>query len=164
MNGPFKVEFVRVIEPLSKLTSMLLRSDPVAGLVGRTAEEAAVTGQVGDALLAFGITASGNELPIPGGRDGPLGTVVDVIQGIGGAQTVGLSTAITYSIYGAGATITSAGVAAVGPAALAGMGGYEIGTAGYNLWERMWGVRLGVQIYELFYAEPQFEVTTLECN
>lgn len=69
---------------------------------------------------------------------------------MGGAQAIGLSTALTAGLYGAGATVGSASAAALLPAAVALAGGLELGYATNNLYERFAGDTIGGDIYDLF--------------
>ncbi len=113
-------------------------------LLGRTPEEAAYGGKI----LDVGVGAVASDVPnCIGGVD--VGIPRDLLRGAGGAQAIGLSTATTYGLYGAGATIGSATASVALPVALAGYGGYETGSAFNNLYERYRGNSLGSDIHDL---------------
>lgn len=116
-------------------------------LTGQTAQEAALAGKGFDATAGGVIAAenAGNPL-VPGA----LGTGLDTYQAVGGAQAIGLSTAVTAGIYGAGATIGSASAAALLPAAIALAGGVELGYGTNNLYERFAGDTIGGDLYDFF--------------
>ena len=69
-----------------------------------------------DRILDVGIGAAASDAPnCIRGVD--IGVSRDLLRGFRGVQAIGLSTATTYSLYGAGATISSAGTAAALPIA-----------------------------------------------
>lgn len=83
-----------------------------------------------------------------------IGTALNSVQVVGGAQTIGLSAAVTTGIYGFGAAASSAGAAATLPGALAVLGGYEIGSGLNSTYERYSGTSIGSQAYDLFNRDP----------
>ncbi len=113
-------------------------------LLGRTPEEAAYGGKI----LDVGIGAAVGDIPnCIGGTD--ISTPRDLLRGVGGAQAIGLSTATTYGLYGAGATISAAGAAVVVPLFLAGYGGLEVGNTFNSFYEQYRGNSFGSDIYDL---------------
>lgn len=112
-------------------------------LTGQTANEAAVSGMVVDSIGLGVITASAPNTNI----SGDLGVALSSNQAIGGAQTVGLSIAITAGIYGAGASITSISAAVALPVTLAAIGGIEVGLGIGSLVENLTGNSIGEWIY-----------------
>lgn len=113
-------------------------------LLGRTPEEVAYGGKI----LDTGVGAAAGDLPdCVGGTD--ISTPRDLLRGFGGAQAIGLSTATTYGLYGVGATAGSATASVALPVALAGYGGYEVGSSFNNLYEQHRGNSLGGDIYDL---------------
>ncbi len=117
-------------------------------LTGQTAQEAAMGGKVVDAYGSAVITGTGVNL-----HTGPaVGMALDAYQGVGGAQTVGLSASITFGMYGSGAAIGSAGAAVILPLSLSAIGGAEIGLSINSLYERLMGDSIGGDIYDLFHG------------
>ena len=113
-------------------------------MLKRTPEEVAYGGKIFD----VGIGAVAGEGPnCIGGVD--IGIPRDLVRGFGGAAAISLSTATTYSLYGAGATISSASAATVLPLFLAGYGGWEVGSSFNNFYERSRGNSLGSDVYDL---------------
>jgi RHS repeat-associated protein len=122
---------------LTKLLAYLLR---------QTADEAALSAK----LLDVGVGAVAGDAPnCVAGFD--IRAPRDALRVIGGAQAIGLSTAMTYGLYGAGATISSLTTAAAIPIFLAGYGGVEIGNVTNGLYERYRGNSIGSDIYDLWH-------------
>lgn len=113
-------------------------------LLGKTPEETAYGGKI----LDVGIGAAAGDLPnCIGGSD--ISTPRDLLRGFGGIQAITVSTATTYGLYGAGATISAAGAATVLPLSLAGYGGWEVGSSFNNFYTQYRGNSFGSDIYDL---------------
>lgn len=128
-------------------------------LLGRTPEEIAYGGRI----LDTGIGAAVGD--VPGcvdfnGQQIDLSTGRDVLKGIGGASAISLSTSTTIGLYGAGATLGSATATVALPVALAGYGGYEVGSTFNNVYERARGNSLGSDIYDLVHYGRLFNNPT----
>lgn len=141
---------INFIDPTGKFLGTLA-GKVLRRVTGQTAQEVAVGGKVADAALSGALTAGGTNIP---GRNGPLGLVIDSAQAFGGAQTVGLSTAIAFSIGGVGATVSSVGAITLLPGTLAALGGAEIGLAFNSIFEQLAGDSPGAFVFELINAKP----------
>jgi RHS repeat-associated protein len=102
-------------------------------ILGQTAQEAAVAGRISDSAVALGIEASGISVNVPNN----VGYALDGLQAVGGAQTLGLGSAM--------AAIGAAPVAVTGVGLLGGIG---IGLAFNHAYERFSGQPLGADIYD----------------
>lgn len=119
-------------------------------LTKQTKQEAEVAGMIADSMA--GAAATGAELDFceedyKYGRE--IGTALDGVQVVGGAQTIGVSGAVATGLYGFGATASSAGAAVLLPVGLAGLGGFEVGNGLNSLYERATGTSVGSHIYDL---------------
>ncbi len=110
-------------------------------ILGRTAQETALAGKAGDSIVSLGIEMSGISKHAPDA----LGYTGDALQGIGGAQTLGL----------AGLVATYSSVTPIAPVALAGLGGAEIGFAFNNAYKRFRGQTLGEDIYDWLHPKQK---------
>jgi len=115
-------------------------------LVGRTPDEVGYIGKLFDVGIG---AASGNGPRCIGGVD--VSGFFDALRGAGGAQAISLSTATTFGLYGAGATIGSATASVALPVALAAYGGFEVGATFNSVYERSRGNSLGGDIYDLIH-------------
>lgn len=90
--------------------------------VGKTPDEAAYIA----GLIDVGIGAAARDFP---GcvDDVDIRTPLALITAYGGSQAIMLSTATTYGLHGAGATVSSATATVLLPMALAGYGGHDPG-------------------------------------
>ena len=113
-------------------------------ITGQTANEAAVAGQVLDSVAASAVTAVGPDTTAPT----PVNIGLNTIQTIGGVQTASLASFMSAGMYGAGATVGSAGAGVFLPVFLAGLGGYEIGLGLSNLYQNIFGDSIGGDIYD----------------
>lgn len=119
-------------------------------LTKQTKQEAEVAGMIADSIAGAAATGADLEFCEEDYRYGrEIGTALDGIQIVGGAQTIGLSGAVTTGLYGFGATASSAGAAVALPVGLAGLGGFEVGNGLNSLYERVTGTSVGSQIYDL---------------
>jgi RHS repeat-associated protein len=116
----------------------------MARIVGRTSDEAAFSGKIIDVGIG---TVAGDAPECIGGVD--IGDASDLLRGIGGVQAVGLSTATTYGMFGAGATVGSATASVVVPVALAAYGGVEAGRSINSFYERHRRNSIGSDLYDL---------------
>ena len=101
-----------------------------------TAQEIAVQGMVFDTATGFG----SNVGDYSSSFDGFAGDAVSGYEIYGGIQSINLGRAVGYTGRGLGA--------GAGGVALAGMGGFAIGSAVNDIWERRFGVPLGLDIYD----------------
>jgi RHS repeat-associated protein len=116
----------------------------MAKFVGRTPDEAAFAGR----LMDVGVGAVSGDAPeCIAGVD--IGDSRDLLRGFGGVQAVGMSTATTYGMYGAGATVGSATASVVVPVALAAYGGVEVGRSINSFYERHRRNSIGSDLYDL---------------
>ena len=110
-------------------------------LLGRTAQEAAIAGKAADSLVAISIEMTGVSKNIPN----VLGYTGDVLQAVGGAQTISL----------AGLVATYSSITPAAPVVLAGAGGAELGFAFNNAYQRWRGQSLGEDIYDWLHPEQK---------
>ncbi len=150
---------LRYIDPSGLFLGSAL-SKIVRRLLGRTPEEPAYGGKI----LDVGIGAAAGRAPnCTGGVD--ISTPRDLLRGFGGVEAIGLSTATTYGLYGAGAMVGSAGAAAFFPGLLALYGGTQVGSTFNNLYEQSRGNSLGSDIYDLVHHGRLFRnPTTPRCG
>ena len=140
---------ITYIDPRGLLIGSLF-SKFLGHIFGRTPEEAAAGGRILDVVIG----AVANEVPISNCVRGvDVGTPLDVLEGAGGVQAIGLSTTTTIGIYGTGATVGSISASAVLPVSLAAYGGFTAGSAINRLYEQLRGGAgsIGTDIYTLLH-------------
>jgi uncharacterized protein RhaS with RHS repeats len=126
----------------------------VGPLLRQTADEAAFGGQV----LDVGLGAVAGRVP-DCIRGVDVSAPLDLLRAVGGGQAVVLSTTTTYGLYGASATAASATASVALPVALAGYGGWELGSVANRVYERFRTNSLGSDIYDLVHDGKLYRFT-----
>jgi RHS repeat-associated protein len=115
-----------------------LFSKGVRKILGRTAQEAGISGKAADSFIGVVIEMTGISKRVPN----VLGYTGDALQAIGGVQSVSL----------AGLVASYSSLTPAAPAVLAGLGGAELGFAFNNFYQRFGGQSLGEDIYDWFHS------------